>query len=104
MEEYQAQLNSISCSTPEGRKEYSKVYYQQNKEKWKNEYNPVRTIKRKNNVEKKKKNNRHKKSQPKYVREVIRTTFNTTDLMHAPVEKTLRMLEKIISGERYFIM
>lgn len=31
-------------------------------------------------------------------------TFNTHDLMHAPVEKTIRMLEKIIAGERLFTM
>jgi len=37
-------------------------------------------------------------------REVVRTTFNTSDLMHAPVEKTVKMLEKIIRGERMFTM
>jgi len=31
-------------------------------------------------------------------------TFNTHDIMHAPVEKTIKMLEKIISGERLFTM
>ena len=31
-------------------------------------------------------------------------TFNTHDLMHAPVEKTIKMLEKIIAGERLFTM
>ncbi len=37
-------------------------------------------------------------------RELIRTTFNTYDLMQSPVEKTIRMLEKIINGERFFTM
>jgi hypothetical protein len=37
-------------------------------------------------------------------REVVRSTFNTADIMHAPVEKTLKMLEKIIRGERLFTM
>ncbi len=37
-------------------------------------------------------------------REVVRSTFNTTDLMHSPVEKTLKMLEQIINGERFFTM
>jgi hypothetical protein len=31
-------------------------------------------------------------------------TFNTHDIMHSPVEKTIRMLEKIIAGERLFTM
>lgn len=31
-------------------------------------------------------------------------TLNTHDIMHAPVEKTIKMLEKIISGERLFTM
>ncbi len=31
-------------------------------------------------------------------------TFNTHDIMHAPAEKTIKMLEKIISGERLFTM
>ncbi len=31
-------------------------------------------------------------------------TFNTHDIMHAPVEKTIKMLEKIIAGERLFTM
>jgi len=37
-------------------------------------------------------------------REVVRSTYNTSDIMHAPVEKTVRMLEKIIKGERFFTM
>ena len=34
----------------------------------------------------------------------IKSTFNTHDIMHSPVEKTLRMLDKILSGERLFTM
>ncbi|MFQ6008376.1 MAG: hypothetical protein ACE5K8_05415, partial [Candidatus Zixiibacteriota bacterium] len=37
-------------------------------------------------------------------REVVRTTFNTADIMHSPVEKTIQILEKIIKGERFFTM
>jgi len=33
-----------------------------------------------------------------------KSTFNTHDIMHAPVEKTLQMLDKILSGERLFTM
>ncbi|MFC1687275.1 hypothetical protein ACFL0L_01755 [Patescibacteria group bacterium] len=34
----------------------------------------------------------------------LKSTFNTEDIMHAPVEKTLKMLDKILSGERLFTM
>lgn len=33
-----------------------------------------------------------------------KSTFNTHDIMHSPVEKTLLMLDKILSGERLFTM
>ncbi len=35
---------------------------------------------------------------------LFKGTLNTHDLMHAPVEKTLQMLDKILSGERLFTM
>lgn len=34
----------------------------------------------------------------------IKSTFNTHDIMHSPVEKTINMLDKILSGERLFTM
>jgi hypothetical protein len=34
----------------------------------------------------------------------LKSTFNTHDIMHAPVEKTLKMLDKILAGERLFTM
>ena len=37
-------------------------------------------------------------------REVVRSTYNTSDIMHAPVEKTIKILQKIIRGERLFTM
>jgi hypothetical protein len=33
-----------------------------------------------------------------------KSTFNTHDIMHSPVEKTIRMIDKILSGERLFTM
>lgn len=33
-----------------------------------------------------------------------KSTFNTYDIMHSPVEKTLAMIDKILSGERFFTM
>lgn len=34
----------------------------------------------------------------------LKSTFNTHDIMHSPVEKTLKMLDKILTGERLFTM
>jgi len=34
----------------------------------------------------------------------IKSTFNTHDIMHSPVEKTILMIDKILSGERLFTM
>lgn len=34
----------------------------------------------------------------------LKSTFNTHDIMHSPVEKTLKMLDKILQGERLFTM
>jgi len=35
---------------------------------------------------------------------LFKSTFNTHDIMHAPAEKTIQMLNKILSGERLFTM
>jgi hypothetical protein len=37
-------------------------------------------------------------------RSIFKGTFNTHDIMHAPVEKTIQMLDKILAGERLFTM
>lgn len=34
----------------------------------------------------------------------FKSTFNTHDIMHSPVEKTILMIDKILSGERLFTM
>jgi len=39
-----------------------------------------------------------------YSREDVKGTYNTHDIMHSPVEKTLRILQKIIDGDRLFTM
>ena len=85
-------------STPEARREYQRRYYQMHKEK-------AREYQRQYNLTHKKKA-RGGRGKANFVcpREVIRQTFNTNDLMHSPVEKTLKMLEKIINGERLFTM
>ena len=35
---------------------------------------------------------------------VTKSTFNTHDIMHSPVEKTLKMIDEILAGERLFTM
>ncbi|MDH4158125.1 MAG: hypothetical protein OEW00_12705 [candidate division Zixibacteria bacterium] len=85
-------------STAEARREYQRRYYQLHKEK-------AKEYQRQYNLTHKKKANGGKgRSNFVAPREVVRSTFNTTDLMHSPVEKTVRMLEKIIKGERFFTM
>jgi len=85
-------------STPEARREYQRRYYQMHKEK-------AREYQRQYNLTHKKKA-RGGRGKASFVcpREVVRNTFNTNDLMHSPAEKTIKMLEKIISGERLFTM
>ncbi len=34
----------------------------------------------------------------------IKSTFNTRDIMSSPVEKTISMINEILSGERLFTM
>ena len=88
---------SGNLSSIEARREYQKRYYQMHKEK-------AKEYQRQYNLTHDRKTRIGRGKGGDAPREVIRTTFNTTDLMHSPVEKTLRMLEKIISGERFFTM
>ncbi len=79
------------------RAEYQRRYYLAHREK-------AREYQRLYNLTHKKKQRVKGANGVEFVREPEKTTFNTHDLMHAPVEKTLKMLEKIISGERFFTM
>ena len=89
---------SNKLSTAEARREYQRRYYQMHKEK-------AKEYQRQYNLTHKKKARAARGRTPFTApREVVRTTFNQTDIMHAPVEKTLRILEKIIKGERFFTM
>ncbi len=85
-------------STAEARREYQRRYYQMHKEKAK-EYQRQYNL-----THKKKARGGRGKSGFTCPREVVRSTFNSADIMHAPVEKTLQILEKIIKGERFFTM
>lgn len=84
-------------STVEARREYQRQYYQKHKEK-------AKEYQRQYNLTHKKKARGRGRSGYEASREVVRSTFNTTDLMHSPVEKTIKMLEQIIKGERMFTM
>jgi hypothetical protein len=85
-------------STAEARREYQRRYYQMHKEK-------AKEYQRQYNLTHKKKARAARGRTPFTApREVVRTTFNQADIMHAPVEKTIRILEKIIRGERFFTM
>jgi len=85
-------------STAEARREYQRRYYQMHKEKAK-EYQRQYNLKHKKKVR-----GGRGKSGFSAPREVVRTTFNSSDIMHAPVEKAARILDKIIKGERLFTM
>lgn len=80
------------------RREYQRQYYQKHKEKAK-EYQRQYNL-----THKKKARGGRGKASFDCPREKVRMTFNTSDLMHSPVEKTVKMLEKIINGERMFTM
>ena len=85
-------------SSAEARREYQRRYYPMHKEKAK-EYQRQYNL-----THKKKLRGGRGKTGGSASREVVRSTFNTADIMHSPVEKTVRMLEKIIRGERLFTM
>ncbi|PWB69212.1 hypothetical protein C3F09_10505 [candidate division GN15 bacterium] len=85
-------------STAEARREYQRRYYQLHKEKAK-EYQRQYNL-----THKKKLRAGRGKASLSVSREVVRSTFNTADIMHSPVEKTLKMLDQIIKGKRLFTM
>ena len=85
-------------STAEARRDYQRRYYQLHKEKAK-EYQRQYNL-----THKKKLRAGRGKASLSVSREVVRSTFNTADIMHSPVEKTLRMLDQIIKGKRLFTM
>jgi hypothetical protein len=84
-------------SNAEARREYQRRYYQMHKEK-------AKEYQRQYNLTHKKKLRSGQGGDNSAPREVVRNTFNTSDIMHSPVEKTIRILEKIINGERFFTM
>ena len=86
-----------NLSTAEARRDYQRRYYQMHKEK-------AKEYQRLYNLTHKKKRGGRGKANFVCPREAARMTFNTSDLMNSPAEKTAKMIEKIISGERLFTM
>jgi len=50
------------------------------------------------------KRGRKQKAPYKWKRQPVCETYHQSDIMHAPVEKALKMLELIIARKRYFTM
>ncbi|MBU0984507.1 MAG: hypothetical protein KKA42_11590 [candidate division Zixibacteria bacterium] len=80
------------------RREYFREYYRKNRERareYQREYSlryrrkarPISTAGR-----------------PMGARQAIRGTYTITDIMRSPTEKTVRMLEGILNGDRHFTM
>ena len=84
-------------STAEARREYQRNYYQTHKEK-------AKEYQRLYNLTHKKKRGGRGKANFVCPRDAARMTFNPCDIMNSPVEKTLKMIEKIISVERLFTL
>jgi len=80
------------------RRQYQRDYYEQNKEKVR-EYQRLYY-----HTHKKKMRGENGESDFMCPRESTRSTFHSVDLMRAPAEKSVRMLNQIISGERTFII
>ena len=91
------QKKTAKLSTAEARREYQRRYYQMHKEK-------AKEYQRQYNLTHKKKARVGRGRGMVASREVVRSTYNSSDIMHAPVEKTVKILQKIIKGERLFTM
>jgi len=82
------------------RREYQRQYYLAHREK-------AKEYQRQYNLLHKKKQRlpgAKGKNALEYEREPVKTTYNMHDIMHAPAEKTLKILQRIISGEKMFTM
>jgi hypothetical protein len=82
----------------EARRAYLRRYYEANKEKAR-EYQ-----RRYNLMHKKKVRLADSRAGAARLRQAYRETFNASDIMQAPTEKSVRILQWILNGERYFTM
>ncbi len=82
------------------RQEYQREYYLAHREK-------AKEYQRQYNLLHKKKQRlpgAKGKNALEFKRDMIKMTYNTHDLMYSPAEKTIKMLQEIISGEKMFTM
>ena len=82
----------------EARRAYLRRYYEANKEKAR-EYQ-----RRYNLMHKKKVRLASRFDEASNLRQAVRETFNASDIMQSPTEKSVKILQLILRGERYFTM
>ena len=87
---------SHSQSYIEKRKEYQKRYYQEHKEHAKAYQRQYKLT-----YIRKQKPKKSAGSSPSS-REPYKSAYTASDIIYSPIEKTLKMLEKIIRGERFY--
>ncbi len=83
-------------ATPEGCKDYQRKYYQAHKEHAKEYQKQYHLCHKKSGPSDRRKRGLHN---IKFEREQIRTCYTFSDIMHSPVEKTLKILEKTLTGQ-----
>lgn len=82
----------------EARRAYLRRYYEANKEK-------AREYQRQYNLMHKKKARLASRfDEASCLRQAVRETFNASDIMQSPTEKSVKILQLILRGERYFTM
>ena len=81
------------------RREYQRRYYQLHKDK-------AKAYQREYHLTHKKRKGRKNKKGPGFEveREVVRQTYNASDIMAAPPEKAAHMIDQILGKERFFTM
>ena len=80
------------CKTTQAQRDYQRRYYMEHREKAK-EY-------QKDYNRRTKSSSRPCGRRRQIERQSIQATYTSSDLLHAPTEKTIRMIEQVIRGER----
>lgn len=77
-------------TTPEQR-EYQRRYYETHKDK-------AREYQRNYNLR-----NKSSSKCRQWSRDKVKGAYNTSDILHAPTEKSIRIIEQVIRGERFLV-
>ena len=88
---------SVSKTKPD-RRAYFREYYRKNRERAR-EYQRLYSLRYR-----RKSRPTTGSGTPLGTREAVRSVYTITDIMQSPTEKTVRMLEGILAGERHFTM